>query len=60
MLQVEDADKFPQTLGFESLDPFFFLKSLQAGSTEEDEGDKRLVQLELVSEADVVALPDPI
>ena len=24
LLQVEDAGKFPQALGFESLDPFFF------------------------------------
>ena len=30
VLQVGDAEKFPLTLGFESLDPF--LQSLQAGS----------------------------
>ena len=31
VLQEEDAEKFPQALGFKSLDPFFFF-SEQAGS----------------------------
>ena len=31
VLQVGDAEKFPKTLGFENLDPFFFF-SQQAGS----------------------------
>ena len=54
VLQVGDA-KFPQAFGFRSrvLTPYFT-------ATEECGGDKRLVQLELVCEADGVALPDPL
>ena len=61
VLQVGDVKKFPQALGFKSLDPFF---SQQVGSVftaiEEDGGDKRLVELELTCEADSVAPPDPV
>ena len=49
VLQVGDAEKFPQALGFERLDPF--LRVSKQGpcftDTEEDGGDKRLVELEL-------------
>ena len=61
VLQVGGAEKFPQALGFESLDPFF--QSQQAGSMfhiEEDGGDKRLVKPELACEADGVAPQDPV
>ena len=48
VLQVGDVEKFPQALGFESLDPSF---SQQAGlcftNIEEDGGDRRLVPLYL-------------
>ena len=59
VLQVGDAEKFPQALGCESLDPFlsffffffsFFFSIFLIGSfiaTEENGGDKRLVRLEL-------------
>ena len=49
VLQVEDADKFPQALGLESLDPFLKVSKRCSRLTaiEETEGDKRLVQLEL-------------
>ena len=56
VLQVGDAKKFYQALGFESLGPFFTV-SMQVPcftAIEEDGGDKRLVQLELVCEADGV------
>ena len=62
VLQVGDAEKFSQAICFESLD--FFLKFSRQGpcftAIEEDEGDKRLVNLELACEADGVALPDPV
>ena len=32
VLQVGNAEKFPQALGFENQDPFFFFQSQQAGS----------------------------
>ena len=58
VLQVGDAKKFPQALGFESLD--LFLRVSKQGlcftDTEENGSDKRL---ELACEADVV-LPDPV
>ena len=48
MLQVGYAEKFPQTLGFEGLDPF--LRVSEQGpcftAIETDGGDKRLVELE--------------
>ena len=63
VLQAGDVEKFPQALGFESLDPFFF-PSQQAGSMfhnhRETKGDKRLLQLELACEADGAAPPDPV
>ena len=62
MLQIEVAEKFSQALVFESLDPFFFRFSENGScftATEEDGGDKRLVELELACEADGVALPYP-
>ena len=67
VLQVGDAKKFPQALGFKSLDPFFssffFSVSKQGPCStvvEEDGGYKRLVQLELAHEPDGVAPPDPV
>ena len=50
VLQVGDAEKFPQTFGFEGLDPFSFRVSKQGpcyAATEKDGGDKRRVELEL-------------
>ena len=62
VLQVEDTEKFPQTLGFESLDPFFRVSKQGPCFTtmEEDGGDKRFVELELACEANGVAPPDPV
>ena len=61
VLQVVDAEKFPQAFSFESLDPLFrvskqgpCLTAIEAG------GDKRLAELELACEADGVAPPDPV
>ena len=47
VLQVGDTEKFPHTLGFESLDPFFRISKQGPCFTaiEEDGGDKRLVEL---------------
>ena len=61
VFQVGDVEKFPQGLGFESLGPFFRVSKQGPCFTaiEEYEGDKRLVQLELVCEADSVA-PYPV
>ena len=58
VLQVGDAEMFPQALGFESFDPFFRVSGQGPCFTykEEDGGDKRLVQLEPACKADVVAL----
>ena len=60
--QVGDAEKSPQALCFESLDPF--IRVSQQGpcfaATEENGGDKRPVQLELAYEADGVEPPDPV
>ena len=63
MLKVGDAEKFPQALGFESLDfappPLRVSKQgLCFTDIEGNGGDKRLVQFELASEAD--APPDPV
>ena len=62
VLQVGDAEKFPQAIGFKSLDPFS--KVSKQGpcftDTEEDGGDKKLLELELSCEADGVAPPDPV
>ena len=62
VLQVGDAEKFPQALGFESLCPFFRVSKESPCFTaiEEDGGEKRLGQLELACEADGVAPPDPV
>ena len=62
VLQVRAAQKFPQELGFESLDPVFRVSEQGPCFTavEEDGGDKRLVGLELACEADGVASPDRI
>ena len=63
VLQVGDAEKFPDALGFESLDPFFF-ESQPAGSmfhgVEKDGSDKKLVGFELTCKADGVAPPVPV
>ena len=59
VLQEGDASKFPQTLGFERLDPFLRVSKQIPCSTaiEKDEGDKRFVDLELACKADGVASP---
>ena len=63
MLHVEDAKTFPQAFGFESLDPLVFRVSKQGPcftAIEEEEGDKRLVELDSACEADGVAPPGPV
>ena len=62
MFQKGDAEKCPQALGFEGLDPFFRVNKQGPcfTSIKEDGGDKRLVQLELVYETEDVALPNPV
>ena len=63
VLHVGDAQKFPQVLGSESLDPFFFGVSKHGPcftAIKEDRGDERLVELELACKADSVAPPDPV
>ena len=63
VLQVgDDAEKFPQALGFEILDPFCLRVSKQGPcftAVVEDGSDKRLVQFELACKADSVASQDP-
>ena len=62
VLQVRDAEKFPQALGFEDLDPF--LRASKQGpcftAKDEEGGDERLVELELACEADGVQNPGPV
>ena len=63
VLHVGDAQKFPQVLGSESLDPFFFGVSKHGPcftAIKEDRGDERLVELELACEADGIAQPYPV
>ena len=62
VLQVGDTEKFPQALGFKSLDPIFRASSQGPCFTSKAEngGDKRLVELELTCEADGVAPADPV
>ena len=62
MLQIEGAEKFPQTPGFEGLDSFFRVSELVPCfiAIEKDRGDKRLVELELACKADGLSLPDPV
>ena len=62
VLHVGDAEKFSQALGFKGLCPFFRVSKHSPcfTATEENGGDKRLVELELVCEADGIALPDPV
>ena len=62
VLQEGDAEQFPHALGFESVDPFFRVSKQGPYFTavEENEGDKRLVELELARKADGVAPPDPV
>ena len=63
VLQVgDDAEKFPQALGFEILDPFCLRVSKQGPcftAVVEDGSDKRFVQFELACKADGVAPPHP-
>ena len=62
VLQVRDAEKFPQALGFEDLDPF--LRASKQGpcftAKDEEGGDERLVELELAREADGVENPSTV
>ena len=53
VLQEGDAEKFPQELGFKSLDPFFRVSKQGPCFTaiEEYEGDKRLVEFEFACTA---------
>ena len=62
VLQVEDAEKCPQSLGFKGLDQFLRVsKQVPCFTAIEDDGsDDRPVQLELDCGADGVALPDPV
>ena len=62
VLQVRDADRFPQALGFESLGPFSRVSEQGPYFTaiEEDGGDKRLIQVELACEANGIAPPYPL
>ena len=62
VVQVGGAEKFPQALGLESLDPFLGV-SMQRPcltTTEKDGHEKRPAQLELVCEADSIASTDPV
>ena len=61
VLQVGVAEKFPQALGFESLNLFFRVGKQGPCFTaiEENGGDKRLVELELACKADGVVPPSP-
>ena len=61
VLQIGD-EKFPQALGFESLNPFFRVGKQGPCFTavEENGGDKRLVQHELACEAVGIAPPNPV
>ena len=60
-LQVGNAEKFPQALGFESLHPSLRVsKQGPCFTAIEDGGDKRLVEPELACEADGVAPPAPV
>ena len=62
VLQVGDAEKFPQVLGFESL--VTFLRVSKQGpcftTKEEDGGDKRPAEFELACKADGVGPPYPV
>ena len=62
VLQVGGAEMFPRALGFQSLD--LFLRVSKQGpclrAIEEDEGDKRLVQLALTCDVDGAASPDTV
>ena len=62
VLQVGDAEKFPQVLGFESLDPIFRVSEQDPCFTaiEEDRGNKKFVELELACKADGAAPPYPV
>ena len=62
LIQVGDAEKFPQALGFESLDPLLRVSKQTPCfiAVEEDGGDKRLIQFGLACNAADVAPPDPV
>ena len=62
MLQVEDAEKFPEALGLENLDPFLGVSEQGPclNAIKEDGGDKRLAQLHLDCKSDSIASPDPV
>ena len=62
VLQVGDAEKFPQALGFESLDPSFRVSEQGPCTTavEEDGSGKKLRELEHACEADGDAPPYPV
>ena len=60
---VGDAKNFPQTFGFENLDPFLRVSKrgpCLTSAIEEDGDDERLVQFEFGFEADSFASPDPV
>ena len=62
VLQVGDVENLTHALGFESVDPFYRVNKQGPYfiAIEKDGGAKRLVQLELVCEAEFVAPPDPV
>ena len=62
VLQVEDAEKFPEALGLENLDPFLGVSEQGPclNAIKEDGGDKRLAQLQLDCKSDSIASPDPV
>ena len=62
VLQVGDAEKFPQALGFEDLGPFIRFSEQGPCFTaiEKSGGDKRLVEFEFACKADGVLQLDPI
>ena len=59
VLQVGDAEKFPQALGFESLDPLQ-LSRVYVSQPQRRMEVTRLVRVELACETDGAALPDPV
>ena len=62
VLQVADAERFPQAFGFKGLDLVFSVskQGLCFTAIEEDGGNKRLVQLEHAVEAHGIAQSDPV
>ena len=62
VFQVENAEKFPRALGFESLDPLLRVSKQSPCITakEKDEGAKRRDHFEFACERAGVSMPDPV